>query len=98
MSKGQIVINKCIRTDLSRNNITSIEQNNFKGQEHLDELNLSSNKISGLTSWVFDNLKVKNNDDDDGVMIINLFVYSHHINPFWVEIYRHDEIEKEVGQ
>lgn len=54
--------------DLSRNNITVIAQDNFKGQEHLDELDLSSNKISGLTSWVFDNLKV--NYD-------HLFPFSH---------------------
>lgn len=82
----------CIPTDLSRNNISIIEQNNFKGQEHLDELDLSSNKISGLTSWVFDNLKVRIMTMMMMMalamtMIINLFVYSHHINPFSVEMY-----------
>lgn len=44
--------------DLSRNNITAIAQDNFKGQAHLLELDLSHNKINGLTSWVFDNLQV----------------------------------------
>lgn len=47
-----------LSADLSRNNITALAPDNFKGQEHLDELDLSHNKINGLTSWVFANLKV----------------------------------------
>lgn len=44
--------------DLSRNNITAIAQDNFKGQPHLLELDLSHNKINGMSSWVFGNLQV----------------------------------------
>lgn len=47
-----------VLSDLSRNNITALAKDNFIGQEHLDELDVSHNKINGLTSWVFEHLKV----------------------------------------
>lgn len=47
-----------VLSDLSRNNITAIAKDNFMGQEHLNELDVSHNKINGLTSWVFEHLKV----------------------------------------
>lgn len=46
--------------DLSRNNISALLANNFRGQEQLLELNLSHNRISGLTTWLFRNLTVSN--------------------------------------
>lgn len=45
-------------TDLSRNNITALVDNNFRGQENLQELDLSQNKIHSLISWVFHYLLV----------------------------------------
>lgn len=45
-------------TDLSRNNISSIVANNFRGQDGLHELDLSFNKIQEIASWTFQHLKV----------------------------------------
>lgn len=58
-SSGVYWLEFLFELDLSRNNVTSLLQDNFKGQEHLDELDLSYNKISRLTSWVFSHLTVR---------------------------------------
>lgn len=44
--------------DLSRNNISTILANNFRGQDGLHELDLSFNKIQEIASWTFQHLKV----------------------------------------
>lgn len=44
--------------DLSKNNITTLSDTNFRGQDNLHELDLSHNRIQGMTSWVFHHLKV----------------------------------------
>lgn len=49
--------------DLSRNNITSLVDYNFRGQDGLHELDLSFNKITVINSWVFQHLKVRNAKD-----------------------------------
>lgn len=45
--------------DLSRNNISTILANNFRGQDGLHELDLSFNKIQEISSWTFQHLKVQ---------------------------------------
>lgn len=45
-------------SDLSRNNISTIVSNNFRGQDGLYELDLSFNKIQEIASWTFEHLKV----------------------------------------
>lgn len=48
----------CVFTDLARNNITTITDDNFRGQDGLHELDLSGNKIHRMPSGVFFHLKV----------------------------------------
>lgn len=43
---------------MSRNNISTIVSNNFRGQDGLFELDLSFNKIQEIASWTFEHLKV----------------------------------------
>jgi len=45
-------------TDLSKNNITNITENNFRGQDNLLELDLSKNKILRMASSTFRHLTV----------------------------------------
>lgn len=45
-------------SDLQRNNISLLSKDNFKGQEGLNELDLSHNKISILVSGLFEYLEV----------------------------------------
>lgn len=45
-------------TDLSRNNITNVNRNNFRGQDNLHELDLSKNKILNISSTTFGHLTV----------------------------------------
>lgn len=47
------------RVDLSRNNISTILANNFRGQDGLHELDLSFNKIQEIAGWTFQHLKVR---------------------------------------
>ena len=47
--------------DLSKNNITSISDDNFKGQQNLLELNLSKNKMDQIPSGTFKYLIVSVN-------------------------------------
>lgn len=54
----RFTIRSFIVTDLSRNNISSIVANNFRGQDGLYELDLSFNKIQDIASWTFQHLKV----------------------------------------
>lgn len=49
---------KCNFTDLSRNNITTVADSNFRGQDGLHDLDLSYNKITILKTWTFQHLKV----------------------------------------
>lgn len=44
--------------DLSKNNITNITENNFRGQDNLHELDLSKNKILRMASSTFRHLMV----------------------------------------
>lgn len=44
--------------DLSKNNITNITENNFRGQDNLHELDLSKNKILRMASSTFRHLTV----------------------------------------
>jgi hypothetical protein len=43
----------CLNLDLSKNNITLISDDNFKGQQNLLELNLSKNKMDQIPSGTF---------------------------------------------
>lgn len=44
--------------DLSRNNISTLSEDNFKGQQNLLELNLSKNKLDVVASGTFKYLTV----------------------------------------
>lgn len=55
---GSYVLFNFVITDLARNNITTITDDNFRGQDGLHELDLSSNKIHRMASGVFFHLKV----------------------------------------
>lgn len=48
--------------DLSKNNITNITENNFRGQDNLIELDLSKNKILRMASSTFRHLTVSISD------------------------------------
>ena len=47
-----------VSPDLSKNNITQINVDNFKGQQNLLELNLSKNKLDRMPSSPFQYLVV----------------------------------------
>lgn len=49
--------------DLSRNNITSISEDNFKGQQNLLELNLAKNKMEQVLGGTFKYLTVSEHRD-----------------------------------
>lgn len=44
--------------DLSKNNITTLSDTNFRGQDNLHELDLSNNRLHNIVGWVFHHLKV----------------------------------------
>lgn len=52
------LLTELLHEDLSKNNITNIFDNNFRGQDNLHELDLSKNKISITTSSTFHHLGV----------------------------------------
>lgn len=53
-------VNNCSRShiDLSRNNISTLSEDNFKGQQNLLELNLSKNRLDHMPSGTFKYLTV----------------------------------------
>lgn len=58
--------------DLSRNNISAVSEDNFKGQQNLLELNLSRNKLDQIPSGTFKYLTVRQSKLR---LLMNIIIY-----------------------
>ena len=63
------------KPDLSKNNITLITEDNFKGQQNLRELNLAKNKMDQVPSATFKYLTVSQYSNREDKLLLYLFFF-----------------------